>query len=137
MLIDNFEQHFVNFVLKVQNVQKSAQNQINRLSSSKNVLMKIFRGFRVFEYALWQKAKTRKCRKSTESFLNWKHPLFYGCHYQKTAGKPSVSLLERQLIEKSSVIDFLVKHQMSPRATYSNVDCDNKILNNESTEVEH
>ena len=31
--------------------------------SSKN---KIFRGFRVFVYGLWQKAKTRKCRKSTE-----------------------------------------------------------------------
>ena len=37
--------------------------------SSKN---KIFRGFRVFEYALWQKAKTRTCRKSPESFLNQK-----------------------------------------------------------------
>ena len=34
--------------------------------SSKN---NIFRGFRVFQYALWQKAKTRKRRKSTESFL--------------------------------------------------------------------
>ena len=37
--------------------------------SSKN---KIFHGFRVFEYVLWQKTKTRKCRKSTESFLNKK-----------------------------------------------------------------
>ena len=34
--------------------------------SSKN---KIFRGFRVFQCALWQKTKTWKCRKSTESFL--------------------------------------------------------------------
>ena len=33
------------------------------------------------------------------------------------------------------MIDFLVKHQMSPIATYSNINCDNKILNNESTEV--
>ena len=41
-----------------------------RSKSSKN---KIFRGFRVFEYALWQKANTRKCRKSTESFLNQKN----------------------------------------------------------------
>ena len=32
----------------------------------------IFRGFRVFEYALWQKTKTGKRRKSTESFLNQK-----------------------------------------------------------------
>ena len=31
--------------------------------------------------------------------------------------------------------DFLVKHQMSPIATYSNINCDNKILNNESAEV--
>ena len=39
------------------------------------------------------------------------------------------------MIEKNSIIDFLVKHQMSPIATYSNINCDNKILNNESTEV--
>ena len=31
----------------------------------------IFHGFRVFQYALWQKTKTRK-RKSTKSFLNQK-----------------------------------------------------------------
>ena len=29
----------------------------------------IFRGFRVFEYVLWQKTKTRKRRKLTESLL--------------------------------------------------------------------
>ena len=46
-----------------------------------------------------------------------------------------ISLLERQLKEKNSIIDFLVKHQMSPIATYSNIDYENKILNNESTEV--
>ena len=34
--------------------------------SSKN---KIFHGFCLFEYALWQKTKTRKCPKSIESFL--------------------------------------------------------------------
>ena len=33
------------------------------------------------------------------------------------------------------MIDFLVKHQMSSIATYSNINCDNKILNNESAEV--
>ena len=32
----------------------------------------IFCGFHVFEYALWQKTKTQKCWKSTESFLNKK-----------------------------------------------------------------
>ena len=50
--------------------------------------------------------------------------------------KDRISLLERQLIEKNnSIIDFLVKHQMSPVATYSNTNCDNKILNHESTEA--
>ena len=49
--------------------------------------------------------------------------------------KDRVSLLERQLIEKNSVIDFLVKQEMSPVATYSNMNCDNKILNYESTEA--
>ena len=37
--------------------------------------------------------------------------------------KERISLLERQLIKTS------------PIATYSNINCDNKILNNESTEV--
>ena len=76
MLIDNFEQQFVNFVLKVQNALRSVQNQINSLNTLKNELVKIFRGFRVFEYALWQKIKTRKRRKSTESFLNQKRTLY-------------------------------------------------------------
>ena len=44
----------------------------------KNELMEIFRGFRVFEYALWQKTKTRKYRKLTESFLNKKTPIVNG-----------------------------------------------------------
>ena len=70
MLIDNFEQHFVNFVLKVQNVLRSAQNHINSLNTLKNELVKIFLGFWVFEYAIWQKMKIRKRGKSTESFLN-------------------------------------------------------------------
>ena len=49
--------------------------------------------------------------------------------------KDSISFLEGQLIEKNSIIDFLVKHQMSPVATYSNINCDNKVLNHESTEA--
>ena len=49
--------------------------------------------------------------------------------------KDRISLLERQLIEKKPVTDFLVKHQMSPVATYSNINCDNKILNHELTEA--
>ena len=48
--------------------------------------------------------------------------------------KDRISLLERQLIEKNSIVDFLVKHQMSPVATYSNINCDNKVLNHESTD---
>ena len=36
--------------------------------------MKIFRGFPVFEHLVWQKTKTLKCRKSTESFPNQKAP---------------------------------------------------------------
>ena len=60
MLIDDFEQHFDSCILNAQNAKKSAQNQINSLNTSKNVLMKIFRGFRVFQYALWQKANTWK-----------------------------------------------------------------------------
>ena len=52
MLIDNFEQHFESCVLNTQNALKSARNQINSLSTSRNELMKISRGFRVFEYAL-------------------------------------------------------------------------------------
>ena len=74
MLINNFEQNLECFVLNTQNAKESARNYINRLNTSKNELLKIFRGFRVFEYALWQKTKTRKCRKSTESFLNQKAP---------------------------------------------------------------
>ena len=46
--------------------------------TSKSSNNKIFCGFRVFEYALWQKTKTRKCRKSTESFLNQKAPSVNG-----------------------------------------------------------
>ena len=49
--------------------------------------------------------------------------------------KDRISLLERQLIEKNSIIDFLVKHQMLPVAAYSGVDCENKVLNSESAEV--
>ena len=72
MLLDNFEQHIESCVLNTEKVCKSARNQINSLNTSENRLLKIFLSFRVFEYALWQKTKTRKCWKSTESFLNQK-----------------------------------------------------------------
>ena len=51
------------------------------LNTSKNELLKIFCGFRVFEYAPWQKMKTRKYRKSMESFPNKKTLIANGIHY--------------------------------------------------------
>ena len=36
---------------------------------------------------------------------------------------------------KKSITDFLIKHQISPVATYSNINCDYKVLNHESTEA--
>ena len=44
----------------------------------KNELMEIFRGFRLFEYALWQKTKTRTWRKLTELLGNKKTPIVNG-----------------------------------------------------------
>ena len=49
--------------------------------------------------------------------------------------KDRISLLERQLIEKNSTIDFLVKHQMLPVAACSGVDSEKKVLNSKSAEV--
>ena len=49
--------------------------------------------------------------------------------------KDRISLLERQLIEKNSITDFLVKHQISLVAACSGVDCENKVLNSESVET--
>ena len=74
MLIDNLEQHFEICALNAQSAWKSAPNQINSLNTWKSWLLKIFRIFRVFEYALWQKTRTRKRRKSIESFVNQKLP---------------------------------------------------------------
>ena len=51
--VDNFEEHFESCVLNTQNPLKRALNKGNDLSTSKNELMKFFRGFRVFEYGLW------------------------------------------------------------------------------------
>ena len=41
---------------------------------SKQSKNKIICGFHVFKYALWQKTENWKCRESTESLLNKKHP---------------------------------------------------------------
>ena len=42
-----------------QNPLKRILNKVNRLKTLENLLMKTFRGFRVFKYGLWQKTKTR------------------------------------------------------------------------------
>ena len=47
--VDNFEQHFESCVVKIQNPLKRALNKVNGFNTSKNELMKIFRGVRVFE----------------------------------------------------------------------------------------
>ena len=81
MLLDNVDQHVESFLLNTENAYESARNQINILNTSKNELLKTFRSFRVFEYALWQKTKSRKRRKPTESFSNEKTPFVNGYHY--------------------------------------------------------
>ena len=85
MLIDNFAQHFESCVLNAQNTWKSARNQINTLNTLKNEPMNIFHGFRVFEYALWQKNKNpetpeinRKLSKSKAHCVNGL-PLLENC----------------------------------------------------------
>ena len=84
MLVDSFEQHFESCVLNAQNAKKSARNQIS-LKTLKNELLKIFRGFRLFEYSLWQKTKTlvapkinRKLSKQKASSAN-ALPLLENC----------------------------------------------------------
>ena len=57
--------HIESCVLNTQNTYESAPNQINSPNTSKNDLLNILRGSRIFEYALRQKIKT-------ESFLNQK-----------------------------------------------------------------
>ena len=47
----------------------------------------IFCGFQVFEYTLWQKMKTWKHQKSTESFLNQKIHIVNRPSYFPTAQK--------------------------------------------------
>ena len=98
MPLDNFEQHLESFVLNTRNAYESARNEINRLNTTKNEYMKICRGFRVFEYALCQKTKTRKRRKSTQSFFQIKkHPVLTLYRYYKTAKNQSVYYLSTML----------------------------------------
>ena len=117
MLIDNFEQDSGSYILLIaQNAQKSAQNQIASLNTSKNELLKIFLGFRVFEYVLWPKMKTRKCRKSTESFLSQKTLIVSSYHYQETAEKLPIWYLCTILASRTRETPFKLHY---------NVDVDN------------
>ena len=50
-------------------------------------------------------------------------------NYEKT------EFLIQKAVDRNSITDFLVKHQMSSEATYSSKNCDNKILNHESTKT--
>ena len=61
-------------------------------------IMEIVHGIRVFAYALWQKAKTRKCPKSIESFLNKITPTVNGYHCYKTAKKLPILYLSTILV---------------------------------------
>ena len=77
--------------------------------------MKIFRGFRVFEYALWQKPNSRKCWKSTESFLSQKTPTVNSYHYQTTAKELPIWYLstifgfnnQRSYLFQGSMLNFV------------------------------
>ena len=93
MLVDNFEQHFESCALVTQDAQMSAQNQINSLSTSRNEPMKIFRGFWIFEYALWQKNKNPKMPEINRKLCKLKTPVVNDCNCQKTAEKSSISYL--------------------------------------------
>ena len=66
---------------------KMLRNEINSLNALRNELIKVFRGFRFFECALWQKAKTRNFQKSPEKFVNQKTPIVNRYHYQRPATK--------------------------------------------------
>ena len=95
--VDNFEQHFEICVLNTQNPLKRGLNKVNGLNTSKSEVIKIFRGFRVFEFALRRKVKTRKCPKSTESFLNKKSPIVNDKNYSKTDKRLPVCYLSNSL----------------------------------------
>ena len=60
----------------------------------------IFRGFRVFEYGLWQKTKIRKRRKSTESFVKQRF---------RVAKNPPISYVSTILALKTGKTTF--EHQ--------------------------
>ena len=73
--IDNFEQYFETSLLITQNDLQSFVNNMKNVLPIEKQQTKTFRLFRVFEYGLWQKTKTWKHRKSTESFIKQRPPV--------------------------------------------------------------
>ena len=70
--ITEMTKNFTKFTKYLIKFKEILINMFGKNLTSKSNKNKIFRRFRIFEYVLWQKTKTRKCRKSTESFLNQK-----------------------------------------------------------------
>ena len=114
--VENFKQYFESYVLNTQNTFKGALNKVNGLITSKNSVIKIVRGFRVFEYALWQVAKTQKCVKSTKGVLNQKTLIGSSYHYQETAEKLPIWYLCKILASRTRETPFKLHY---------NVDIDN------------
>ena len=63
-----FEQHCEICVLNAQNTQKSAQNQINSLNTSKNKRIKVFCFFRVSNMLCGKKQKPGNARNQQNTF---------------------------------------------------------------------
>ena len=111
--VDNLEQYFESCVLNSQNLCKGALNKVNGLITSKNQVIKIFRGFRVFEQALQQETKTPK---STKGVLNQKILIVNSYHYQETAEKLPIWYLCTILASRTRATPFRLHY---------NVDVDN------------
>ena len=81
--VDNFEQHFENCVQNTQNPLKRALNKVDGLNTSKNQLIKIFRGFRVFEYCSMAKNENQEMPEIHRELSKLKTPIANGWHYRK------------------------------------------------------
>ena len=74
--------------------------------------MKFFRVFRLFEYSLWQKTKTWKCRKSIASFLNQKTPSSDALPLLGTAKKISIYCLNTILTIITEKVTFKLQQKV-------------------------
>ena len=79
--------------MNIQNDLKSVPNNIKSVNTFENLQTKIFRDFRLFEYPLYRKRKTGKCRESTESLRNKKPLSVNSYRYWKTAKKQRIYYL--------------------------------------------